>query len=228
MREPANAARSVAGVVLAGGRSKRMGGDDKSLVPLFGKTMIERVIERVRPQVSVLAVNANGDPDRYAAFGLPIVADSIVGRRGESGAMAGDAANGGFAGPLAGVLAGMDWAAATSAELKWLASFAVDVPFVPVDLVERLLAAVEADSAVLACARSGQRIHPVFALWPLALREDLRIAIAERGVRKVEAFMRDYRLVEVAFEIGDFDPFFNINDPADFAAAMKYLAGATR
>jgi molybdopterin-guanine dinucleotide biosynthesis protein A len=199
----------VAGVLLAGGLSRRMGGGDKCLRRLGSTTILARVIARAAPQVEMLALNANGDPARFADFRLPVVADSIPD----------------FAGPLAGVLAGLDWAAAASGEVTHVASFATDAPFLPADLVARLRAAVEREGADLACAASGGRAHPVFALWPVALRDELRRAMRDDGIRKVDAWTARYRLALVDYAAAPIDPFFNTNRPDDLAVAERLLAG---
>jgi molybdopterin-guanine dinucleotide biosynthesis protein A len=204
----AREARDVAGVLLAGGLSRRMGGGDKNLKLLGGRPVLEHVIERVRPQVTALALNANGDPARFAEYGLPVVADSIEG----------------FAGPLAGVLAGLDWAAEAVPECGWLLSAPTDAPFLPADLAEALLLAAKA-GADLAVAASGGRAHPVAALWAVSLRHPLRAAL-ENGVRKVEDFTRDYRVETVEFPTEPVDPFFNLNRPEDLAEAERVLAQA--
>jgi molybdenum cofactor guanylyltransferase len=196
----------VAGVLLAGGLARRMGGGDKGLRPLLGRPLLAWVIERARPQVAALALNANGDPARLAGFGLPIVADGIAD----------------FAGPLAGVLAGLDWAAVDVDGATHVASFATDAPFLPRDLVRRLAAAV-AEGAELACAASAGRAHPVFGLWPVALRHDLRRAM-EEGVRKVDQWTQRYRLATVEFAADPVDPFFNVNRAEDLAAAERLAA----
>jgi molybdenum cofactor guanylyltransferase len=193
-----DSAVKVAGVLLAGGLSRRMGGGDKSLRVLGGMTILERVIARARPQVAALVLNANGDPARFKAYGLPIVADSIPD----------------FAGPLAGILAGLDWAAANVAGATHVASFPTDAPFLPLDLVTRLQATVSDGTHVLACAASNGRSHPVFGLWPLALRADLRAALTA-GVRKVDQWTARYRLAVVEFPAQPHDPFFNANTPED-------------
>ena len=149
---------TVAGVLMAGGQSRRMGGGDKCLRALAGKPILAHVIARARPQVGPLLLNANGDPARFAGFGLPVVADVV----------------GDFAGPLAGVLTGLEWAAAQAPEPAWLASFATDAPFLPADLVARMADAVEAEGADMACAASNGRDHPVFGLWPLGLAGSAR------------------------------------------------------
>ncbi len=195
---------------MAGGQSRRMGGGDKCLRDLAGKPILTHVIDRVRPQVGPLVLNANGDPARFAAFGLPVVADAV----------------GDFAGPLAGVLTGLEWAAETAPTCTWLASFATDAPFLPGDLVARLLAAVEAEGADMACAASLGRDHPVFGLWPLRLRRDLRQAMVEEDMRKVDLWTARFKLVSVDFPpvetpAGPRDSFFNANRPEDLAEAER-------
>ena len=197
----------IAGVVLAGGLSRRMGGGDKCLRPLAGRAILARVIERARPQVAALMLNANGDAARFAAFALPVRADVVEG----------------FAGPLAGVLTGMAWARECVPRARWLASFASDAPFLPRDLVARLLEALEAGRAEIACAASGGRSHPVFALWPVALMDDLRRALVQDGLRKVDAWTARYKLIEVEFACEPIDPFFNTNRPEDLAEAEALL-----
>jgi molybdenum cofactor guanylyltransferase len=197
----------IAGVLLAGGQSRRMGGGDKCLRLLSGTTILQRIVDRARPQVTALVLNANGDPARFAPFDLPVAADSIPDH----------------AGPLAGVLAGLDWAAEHHEECSHVASFATDAPFLPRDLVGRFVAALERDGADLSCAASGGRTHPVFGLWPVSLRGALRRAIVEEGVRKVDEWTRRYRLVTVDFSIAPLDPFFNTNRPDDLAEAARLL-----
>jgi len=197
----------IGGVLLAGGQSQRMGGGDKNLRLLNGKPMLAHVIERAKPQVDALVLNANGDPQRFAAFGLPIVADSVAG----------------FAGPLAGVLAGLDWAAKNLPEAELVASFATDAPFFPRDLVRRLAVALEEGGFDLACAQSNGQAHPVFGLWPVSLREAMREALAG-GLRKVDRWTARYKLVEVEFSAEPVDPFFNANRPEDLAEAERLIA----
>jgi molybdenum cofactor guanylyltransferase len=197
----------VAGVLLAGGLSRRMGGGDKCLRPLAGRTILDWVIERARPQVRALALNANGDPERFAAFDLPVVADSVAG----------------FAGPLAGVLAGLDWAADAVPGATHVASFATDAPFLPTDLVARLAAAVADGRHDLACAMSLRQAHPVFGLWPVERRAALGAALAD-GVRKVDVWTARYRLAAVEFPAEPVDPFFNTNRPEDLAEAERLAA----
>lgn len=196
----------IAGVLLAGGQSQRMGGGDKNLRLLGGRPMLAHIIERAKPQVDALVLNANGDPQRFASFGLPIVADSVTG----------------FAGPLAGVLAGLDWAAKNQPDAELVASFATDAPFFPRDLVRRLAVALEEGGFDLACAQSNSRAHPVFGLWPVSLREDLRKALAG-GLRKVDQWTARYKLVEVEFLAEPVDPFFNANRPDDLAEAERLI-----
>jgi molybdopterin-guanine dinucleotide biosynthesis protein A len=197
----------IAGLLLAGGLSRRMGGGDKSLRLLDGRPLLAWAIERLAGQVAALVVNANGDPERFASFGLPVVADSVPD----------------FAGPLAGVLAGLDWAAATHADCDYVASVATDAPFLPRDLVARLLEARREAGADLACAASGGRAHPVFALWPVRLRADLRQAVVEEGIRKVDTWTARHRLVTVPFADQPVDPFFNLNRPEDLDTATRLL-----
>lgn len=203
---------NVAGVLLAGGLSRRMGGGDKCLRDLGGRPILAHILERAAPQVGALVLNANGDPARFEDFGLPVAADVVEG----------------YAGPLAGVLTGLDWAAANAPGAAWLASFACDAPFFPTDMVARMVAAVEAAGADMACAVTHGRTHPVFGLWPLALREDLRRAMVEEEIRKVDLWTARYNLVEVEFPdtgtaAGPLDPFFNTNRPEDLEEAERYL-----
>jgi molybdopterin-guanine dinucleotide biosynthesis protein A len=197
----------IIGLLLAGGQSRRMGGGDKSLRLLGGIPLLDRVIERLQPQVEALVLNANGDPARFAHYGLPVVTDGIPG----------------FAGPLAGVLAGLEWAASQRPDCPYVVSVATDAPFLPADLVARLAAGREAANADLACAASSGRAHPVFGLWPVRLREDLRYALAEEGVRKVDLWTARHRLATVPFPDQPVDPFFNANRPEDFSVAAALL-----
>lgn len=199
----------IGGVLLAGGQSQRMGGGDKTLRILAGKPILAHVIERAKPQVDALVLNANGDPQRFASFGLPVIADDIDG----------------FAGPLAGVLAGLDWAAKHLPEAELVASFATDAPFLPRDLVRRLAVALEEGGFDLACAQSNGQSHPVFGLWQVSLRDDLRAAL-KSGLRKVDQWTARYKLVEVEFLAEPVDPFFNANRPDDLAEAERLAATA--
>ena len=212
MAAPRPAAPAVVGVLLAGGQARRMGGGDKCLRQLGAATILEHVIARARPQVTALVLNANGDPGRFAAFGLPVVADVVEG----------------FAGPLAGVLTGMERTRAHRPDCPWIATVATDTPFFPGDLVARMLAAVEEDDAELACASSGGRAHPVFGLWPVRLADELRAAMIEEGIRKVDVWTSRHRLVEVPFATDPIDPFFNTNRPEDLLEAERLLDAVGR
>ncbi len=208
-----SAATGIVGLLLAGGQSRRMGGGDKCLRRLGGETVLAHSIARARPQVDALVLNANGDPARFAAYSLPVIADLVPD----------------FAGPLAGILTGLEWAAVHRPEARWVASFATDAPFFPIDLVARLRAACESEGADLACAMSAGRTHPVFGLWSLDLRAALHRAVVEEGMRKIDAWTARFPIAHVAFAADPVDPFFNANQPADLAEAERLLsAGAVR
>ncbi len=193
---------SVAGVILAGGLSRRMGGGDKTLMPLAGRPMLAHVIDRLRAQVQPVALNANGDPGRFAGFGLPVIADTIEG----------------FAGPLAGVLAGLEWAKRTDPAITHIVTVAGDTPLFPRDLVAGLLAANEGSLTRIVLATSGGYRHPVFGLWPVALAVDLATWMASTDTFKVLAWVRNHDHAFADFPIeGDIDPFFNANAPGDLA-----------
>lgn len=201
---------SCLGVFLAGGLARRMGGVDKPLIDMGGRLVLAEAIERLAPQCDALVINANGDPARFASFGLPIVADSVEG----------------FAGPLAGVLAGMDYAAAHHPACADILSAPADTPFLPEDLVARLAASRDgAVGARIAVAASGDRVHHAVALWPVALREDLRRALVDEGLRKVSSFIACYAHVTVDWPTAPYDPFFNVNRPEDVEAARRIRLG---
>ena len=197
----------VLGLLLAGGLAQRMGGGDKALRPLGGETLLARVLDRVSLQVRRVILNANGDPARFARFGLPVVPDSIAD----------------FVGPLAGILAGLDWTAANRPDCPMIVSVATDAPFLPADLVARLREGREEAGADLACAASGGQPHPVIGLWPVRLREELRQAVASEGIRKVDVWTARYRLATVDFPVSPIDPFFNANRPDDLDRAAALL-----
>lgn len=203
------AARSIAGVVLAGGLATRMGGGDKALLPLGNATLLDLVLARFSPQCDLLALNANGDPSRFARFGLPVITDPIAGHLG----------------PLAGILAGLDWAATHGVDA--IVTVAADTPFLPRDLVARLRATARSQAARIALAASPDadgivRSHPTFALWPVALRDDLRAELLT-GTRKVVHWAHKHGAVLAEFSAVPFDPFLNVNTPADLAAAQALI-----
>ena len=199
----------VVGVVLAGGQSRRMGGD-KALMPLHGRPLVAHAIDRLRPQVDTLILNANGDPARFAAFGLPVVADPVPD----------------FAGPLAGILAGMLWARAERSAARLVATAATDTPFFPLDLVARLAAASDSGRRI-AIASSGDRLHRVFGVFPVALAENLDAFIRSSGSLRVADWLDRQAMARLDFPAdGRIDPFFNINTPDTLAAAEARLAAA--
>jgi molybdopterin-guanine dinucleotide biosynthesis protein A len=205
-------AARVVGVLLAGGQSRRMGGGDKGLLQLAGRPMLAHVIDRLGPQVGRMIINANGDPARFAAFRLPVVADTV----------------GGFAGPLAGILAGMRWSAVHVPGARWIVTAAGDAPLLPSDLVGSLIAAVGDRPQAIALAQSAGELHPVIGLWPVALADDLEQALRQ-GVRKVLDWTDRHGTVPVAFAptpIGglDVDPFFNANTPQELDQLRAMLA----
>ena len=201
-----NVCDPVAGILLAGGRSSRMGGGDKCLRSLGGRPILARIIERLQPQVADLVINANGEPSRLDPFGLPVVSDSVVG----------------FAGPLAGVHAGLEWVKANRPDIRYGVTVATDTPFFPTDLVERFLNELK-EQPTLLVARSDAGVHPVIGLWPVAIASELEASL-KRGERKVGAWTKDHGAIEVFFqaiEMGGrrIDPFFNINEPRELAEA---------
>jgi molybdopterin-guanine dinucleotide biosynthesis protein A len=203
--------QGVIGVVLAGGKSSRMGGGDKALLQLGGRPLLDHVIERLAPQVAEIVLNANDEPGRFAAFGLPVVADRLAGHMG----------------PLAGVHAGLAWAEANRPESRFVVTVTADTPFFPTDLVSRLRAATDKVNPTLVVARSGSGVHPVFGLWPVALLPHLEDSLS-RGERKALDFVTAHQAKEVTFQhvkIGGraVDPFFNINRPEDLAEAEALL-----
>jgi len=198
----------ILGVVLAGGLARRMGGGDKARIRIGSKTILERVLARLKPQCARVILNANGDPARFADAGLPVVADSVPD----------------FAGPLAGILAGLDWAASHAPEITDIASVPGDCPFLPADLVARLAATRQQAGLPLACARSGDWRHPVVGLWPVKLRDDLRRALFDEGLHKIEAWTARYGVAIADWPVTPVDPFFNVNTPEDAADAERIAA----
>ncbi|MDE0307227.1 MAG: molybdenum cofactor guanylyltransferase MobA [Albidovulum sp.] len=197
----------VAGVILAGGRARRMGGGDKSLLALGKGTILDSVVERLSAQVDPIALNANGDPSRFERVGLPVVPDSFPGR----------------CGPLAGVLAGMEWAIEEGA--RHIVTVAADTPYFPRDLVARLLQASEIEGHPIALASSvhaeaGRKLHPTFGYWPVELRESLNSSLSQ-GIRKVIQWTDIHGVAIAEFANGEFDPFFNINTPEDLEFARR-------
>jgi molybdenum cofactor guanylyltransferase len=192
-------------VLLAGGLARRMGGGDKPMRAIAGRSILERVIARLRPQCDGLILNANGDPARFAGFGLPVVADSVAG----------------FPGPLAGILAGLDWAAANRPNVGWVLSAAADCPFLPRDLVARLHQARIEQNAQVAVAASGGQSHHVIGLWGVGLREELRHALVTENIRKVERWMTRYKIARATWPAKPLDPFFNANTADDLAEAER-------
>ena len=202
----------VTGVILAGGRSRRMGGGDKGLLELAGRPMLAHVVCRMQPQVKALIINANGDPSRFGPLGLPVVPDTI----------------GGFVGPLAGVLAGMRWSAAHAPATRWIATAAGDAPLLPADLVDKMVRAVEDRPGAIALAQSHGELHPVIGLWPLALADDLEGQL-RAGVRKVLNWTDRHGTLAVPFPPTrvcglDIDPFFNANTPLELDQLRTMLA----
>jgi molybdenum cofactor guanylyltransferase len=196
------------GVVLAGGLARRMGGADKARVRVGGVTLLERVVMRLRPQCTRLVLNANSELERFADTGLPVVPDSVPD----------------FPGPLAGILAGLDWAAAQAPEIEWVVSAPNDCPFLPPDLVVHLHDARVKAGAELACARSGGRRHPVVALWPVSLRKNLRRAVTGEAARKVDNWIARFAIGFADWPATPVDPFFNVNTPDDVAEAERLAA----
>jgi molybdenum cofactor guanylyltransferase len=196
------------GLVLAGGLARRMGGGDKGLIRIGRQSILERALARLDPQCAGVVINANGDPARFAPFGLPVVADDVAG----------------FAGPLAGLLAGLDWLAANAPAIGWLASVPGDCPFLPRDLVPRLHVARTSADVPLACAKSGEWRHPVVGLWPVDLRADLRRAVVTEGLRKIEVWTARHGVALAEWPAEPVDPFFNVNTPDDAAQAQRFAA----
>jgi molybdopterin-guanine dinucleotide biosynthesis protein A len=195
----------LVGVLLAGGLARRMGGGDKPMRQIGGRTILERVITRLKPQCDELILNANGDPARFAGFGLPVIADNVEN----------------FPGPLAGILAALDWTAANRPGVSVLLSAAADCPFLPRDLVARLTEALLNENAQLAVAASDGQSHPVIGLWSVSLRDELRHALVQEDIRRIDRWTARYKLATVTWPAEPLDPFFNANTMDDIADAER-------
>ncbi len=200
--------RAIVGLLLAGGGARRMGGGDKCLRPLGGRPLLAHVMARLSGQIDEMVLNANGDGARFADFGLPVVADVIPG----------------MAGPLAGILTGMEWLRTHRPGVTMMLSVPTDGPFLPLDLVSRLAGAKRRAGASIACARSAGRSHPPIGLWDVALADDLRRAMEDEGLRKIDAWTARHALVHVDWTAEPIDPFFNANRPEDLDRAERLLA----
>ncbi len=195
------------GLVLAGGLARRMGGGDKARIEIGGVSILDRVLATLSAQCTGIVINANGDPERFADTGCPVIPDNVPD----------------YPGPLAGILAGLDWLAAQDNGVEWIVSVPGDCPFLPDDLVEKLHIARrrKGTGVPLACARSGKWRHPVVGLWPLALRADLRKALVQEGLRKIEVWTGRYGLAIADWPADPIDPFFNVNTPEDADRATR-------
>ncbi len=203
----------IVGIILAGGLARRMGGGDKCLLPLAGKTLLQRTIERAQPQVSQLLLNANGSSLRFARTRLPVLADQFPNNLG----------------PLAGVHAGLTWMTANTPNHEWLMSFASDTPFFPLDIVSKLAAHIVASplqlgNAPLIVASSNLQVHPVFALWHISLLSKLASQLQTGEVPRLQDWIKQYKPQYVDFAMQDYDPFFNINSPQDLYTAEPLVS----
>jgi molybdenum cofactor guanylyltransferase len=207
MERPLVMVADTVGVILAGGQGRRMGGVDKAMLPLGGTTLIERAIARASVQVSDLIINANGDPQRFAHLGLPVVADRV----------------GGFVGPIAGVLAGFEWMRSNRPKARWLASFSCDTPFFPMDMVERLVEKARSERAKVAVAESDSQQHHIFAVWSADISASSEEVLVQRGMRKMGDFIAIFPNARVSFAAHPIDPFMNINTPEELARAEEYI-----
>jgi molybdenum cofactor guanylyltransferase len=196
------------GLLLAGGRSIRMGGGDKSLRRLGKTTILDHIINRMRRQCSELILNANGATDRFSVYNLPVVEDCLPDHPG----------------PLAGILSGLEWTKDNRPDIDWLLSISTDTPFLPQNLVSRLHGEIERTGAQLACASSGGWAHPVVGLWPVALACDLRLALTGEGLRKIDKWTARYHIIQIEWPIEPVDPFFNVNTPEDLILAEDLYA----
>ena len=202
-----NELQPTLGVILAGGRAERIGGD-KPFRIIRGRSLLDRVMARIVPQCQETILNADGNPSRFATFGLPVVQDAV----------------GGYQGPLAGLLAALEWCATQRPDIANIVSVAVDCPFLPVDLVSRLQTAQRADNTQIAIAASSGRTHPVIGLWPVELRDELRRALVDRSIRKIGLWAESYRAATVHWDSTPLDPFFNVNNLDDLTEAERLAA----
>ncbi|TXH38145.1 MAG: molybdenum cofactor guanylyltransferase MobA [Rhodospirillaceae bacterium] len=203
-----NELRPGIGILLAGGLARRMGGGDKGLLQVGGRSILERTVECLASQLDGLVLNANGDPSRFDALGVPVVSDDIDG----------------FPGPLAGLLTGMEWAAEHYPACRWVLTAPTDCPFLPPDLVARLAEPISDETIEAVLAGSAGRVHPVVGLWRVDLRRRLRAALVEEGLRKVGDWTARCKSIIVNFETTPCDPFFNVNTPADLVLAERLIA----
>lgn len=199
----------VLGAILAGGQARRLGARGKSRLELGGRPLISHVLDRIRGQVSRTVVNA---PEEFRDLGLSVVPDLSDGGRVET-----------FAGPLVGILSVLEWAAREGG-FGWVATFPTDTPFLPLDFTARALQAVTGAGAELACAASGDRVHPVIGLWPVGLAPALRRAVVDEGLRRADGVLERFRAARISYPATPIDPFFNVNTPDDLAEAERILA----
>jgi molybdopterin-guanine dinucleotide biosynthesis protein A len=191
------------GVILAGGLSRRMGGNDKALLALAGRSLVEHATERLAPQCESVILNANGDPSRFRRMQLPVIPDSIPDHPG----------------PLAGILAALEWSADHRPDIAWVVSAPADTPFIPMDLVLRLYEARAETRNVMACAASGSQAHFAVGLWPVSLRHDLRQVLVNQDMRSIRDWLDRHGHAEAVWPAKPADPFFNINTPEDLKHA---------
>lgn len=194
------------GVILAGGLSRRMGGGDKVLLTVEGRTLVEHVTQRLAPQCEGVILNANGELPRYENLHLPVVPDSIAGHLG----------------PLTGILTALEWSATHRPHIEWVVSVPGDTPFIPLDLVRHLHEARRRSDQELACASSGQQVHFAVGLWPVSLREDLRRMLLDENMRRIGDWVGRHGYAQASWPIDPVDPFFNINTPDDWAQATTF------
>ncbi|MBB3017807.1 molybdopterin-guanine dinucleotide biosynthesis protein A [Microvirga lupini] len=195
------------GVILAGGLSRRMDGNDKALLSLAGRPLMDHVTGRLAPQCEGVILNANGDPSRFGRTSFPVIPDSIPDHPG----------------PLAGILAALEWSAAHQPDIGWIVSVPADTPFIPMNLVLRLHRACSENRKLIACAASGSQVHFAVGLWPVSLRHDLRQALADQGMRSIRDWIGRHGHAEASWPVEPVDPFFNINTPEDFRHAKALV-----